>query len=164
MTENAETNPENTTPETSATGFDSDAEFQAWRASRQQEHNTDPQTVEAPANVVPPETTSGGGGMTRAEVEAMLKERDEAHAKELRGLRTELATARASLPQTLIPEHSGGFGVDSLASTWSQYDQELARSGEHPFANGESADWLEHPDDVETEGNVRVRNSTRTQE
>lgn len=96
-------------------------------------------------------TTSHPDDMTDRDYQA-LKARVEQ-------LETELSrSARGALPLTDVPEHSAGVGVDSFAQSWSLYDQELARRGEHPHQNGEHADWLAHPDKVQqhrTYGAVR---------
>lgn len=39
----------------------------------------------------------------------------------------------AAAPQSQVPNHGGGIGVDNHESTWSQYDQEQANRGEHPL-------------------------------
>lgn len=46
-------------------------------------------------------------------------------------LELQLAQTRAGTPLGTIPDHAGGVEQD-IAETWSQYDQELAWSGEHP--------------------------------
>jgi hypothetical protein len=61
--------------------------------------------------------------MSRAEVEALLAEREEkANAR--------VARARASVPQALVPAHGGGPGVDQHQRSWSQAEQEAAQRGE----------------------------------
>jgi hypothetical protein len=39
----------------------------------------------------------------------------------------------AASPQSLVPNHGGGIGVDNHETTWSQFDQEMAIRGEHPL-------------------------------
>jgi hypothetical protein len=41
----------------------------------------------------------------------------------------------AAAPQSLVPNHAGGIGVDNHEATWSQYDQEQANAGQHPLQN-----------------------------
>lgn len=52
-------------------------------------------------------------------------------------LELQLASTRAGLPLGTIPDHGGGVGQE-IEDTWSQYDQELARSGNHPFQEPET--------------------------
>jgi hypothetical protein len=47
-------------------------------------------------------------------------------------LELQLATTKAGLPLGNIPDHAAGVGQE-IEETWSQYDQELAAKGEHPF-------------------------------
>lgn len=48
-------------------------------------------------------------------------------AARIRDLENTLAATRAGMPLNLVPEDGGGHGTD-IAPTWSQYDQELAKS------------------------------------
>lgn len=64
-----------------------------------------------------------GQYMSRAEVEALLAERDAKNE-------ARLAKARASVPQALVPDHGGGPGVDQHQASWSLAEQEVARRGE----------------------------------
>lgn len=41
----------------------------------------------------------------------------------------------AAAPQSQVPNHGGGIGVDNHEDSWGQYDQELANRGEHPLQN-----------------------------
>jgi hypothetical protein len=82
-------------------------------------------------------------------IDQALARQAKAHDAEMSQIRGQLTAARAALPATLIPGNAGGVGVDSVAETWSQYDQELANRGEHPHQHGKSADWLARPEDVD---------------
>jgi hypothetical protein len=50
-------------------------------------------------------------------------------AARLRDVENQLATTRAGLPLTLIPEHGAGPGME-IRETWSQAEQEEAASTE----------------------------------
>lgn len=79
-----------------------------------------------------PHDPSTGQYMSRAEVEALLKERDDKHAKET-------ATLRAALPQAQVPANGGGPGNDNHQTSWSLAEQEAA-------ARGETLDHWDVPD------------------
>lgn len=51
-------------------------------------------------------------------------------------LELQLATVKATTPLGTIPDHGAGVGQE-IEETWSQYDQELATRGEHPFQEPE---------------------------
>jgi hypothetical protein len=119
------------------------------------------------------ETGSGGpestGALNEETIQRMIDQalarQAESHQREMDALRGQLANVRASMPATVIPEHAGGVGVDTIAETWSQYDQSLAQRGEHPHQHGESADWLARPEDVdETRIGNAVSRQRRTRE
>jgi hypothetical protein len=52
---------------------------------------------------------------------------DDDLAKRVEDLEARLAAAQAAAPLTLIPVHAGGPGME-IAETWSQADQEAART------------------------------------
>lgn len=82
-------------------------------------------------------------------IDQALERQQAQHQREMDQLRGQLATARAALPASLVPEHAGGVGVDTVAETWSEYDRQLAIAGQHPHQLGKSADWLARPEDVD---------------
>lgn len=90
-----------------------------------------------------PATPESAGTVDMATVQRMIDqavERSKAEsADEIEALRTQLTTARAALPATLIPQHAGGVGVDTIAPTWGQYEQDLAQRGVHPDQQSELA-------------------------
>lgn len=125
------------------------------------------------AETPPIEEPTATGTLDESVVQRMIDQalarQAEQHRHEMDLLRGQLATARAALPATLIPEHAGGVGVDAIAETWSQYDQDLARRGEHPHQHDQSADWLARPEDVEEtrvgpNAVVRVRRAVEADE
>jgi hypothetical protein len=83
------------------------------------------------------ETPTPTGTMDSDSVQRMidqaLQRQAVEHDAEMNEIRGQLATARAALPATLIPMNAGGVGVDTIADTWSQYDQDLANRGQHPL-------------------------------
>lgn len=72
---------------------------------------------------------------------------------------TELRTALAGVQPSPVATHAGGPGTE-IAETWSGYDQALATRGEHPWQNGENADWLSHPDRREFNAKTRTMQPT----
>lgn len=64
-----------------------------------------------------------GDYLTREEVEKLLAERDQRNAEAL-------AQARAGFPQSQVPAHAGGPGVDRHQRSWSLAEQELSQRGE----------------------------------
>lgn len=52
-----------------------------------------------------------------------------------KALAKERERVAAAAPQSQVPNHGGGIGVDSHEPTWSAYDQEQANRGEHPLQN-----------------------------
>lgn len=85
-------------------------DYDAWVAS--QEGASQPETEDTSA------TESEDDRIARAVQEALAKERER---------------VAASAPQSLVPNHAGGIGVDNHEPTWSQYDQEQAVLGIHPL-------------------------------
>jgi hypothetical protein len=65
----------------------------------------------------------GGQFISRAELEKILAERDQAH-------RQELAAVRATVPAAMVPMHGGGPGVDKHQRSWSLAEQEIAARGD----------------------------------
>ena len=62
---------------------------------------------------------------------------DDTPDSEVQRLRDDVARLEASLlasqagrVQTTVPEHGGGPGTE-ISETWSQYEQDLSRQGEH---------------------------------
>jgi hypothetical protein len=98
----------------------------------------------------PVETPQPTGSLDEATVQRMidqaLQRQQQKHDAEIDQLRGQLTAARAALPATLVPEHGGGIGVDTIADTWSLYDQELARHGVHP----DQRETEEQPESNET--------------
>jgi hypothetical protein len=88
----------------------SKADYDAWVAS--QEGASQPETSDS----APQETEDER--IERAVQAALAKERER---------------VAASAPQSQVPNHGGGIGVDNHEPTWSQYDQELAVLGIHPL-------------------------------
>ena len=64
-----------------------------------------------------------GEFISRAELEDILRERDQQHSERL-------ARARAGIPQAMVPAHGGGPGIDQHQTSWSLAEQEVARRGE----------------------------------
>jgi hypothetical protein len=60
-------------------------------------------------------------------------EQDRIEAAVQKALADERERVGAAAPQSLVPNHAGGIGVDAHEGTWSQYDQEQAQRGEHPL-------------------------------
>ena len=63
----------------------------------------------------------------------MPEDKKETRTQEQRiaDLELQIAAQRAGTSTGTLPEHAGGVGTD-VAESWGQYDQELARYGEHP--------------------------------
>lgn len=68
---------------------------------------------------------------TQADVQAMIDEAltksEEKHTEELDALRQSLTNT----PSSAVPDHGGGVGT-KIHDTWSMFEQELARAGNHP--------------------------------
>ena len=82
---------------------------------------------------------------------------DQALAKERARHDRETEQLRGQLPQGTVPLFAGGVEPGENAETWSQFDQDLAQRGEHPWQNDESADHLVREDDREVKGGITVR-------
>lgn len=132
--------------------FDTEAEFEAWKAAREAERAE----AAAPTNQTP---VAMDASTVQRMIDQALERQQAQHQREMDQLRGQLATARASLPASLVPEHAGGVGVDTVAETWSDYDRALAAAGQHPHQHGKSADWLARPEDVDEQrfGNAITR-------
>lgn len=52
-----------------------------------------------------------------------------------KALAKERERVAAAAPQSQVPNHGGGIGVDNHEDSWGQHDQELANRGEHPLQN-----------------------------
>lgn len=63
------------------------------------------------------------GYISRAELDAILAERDRQHAEQVEAV-------RAQLPRALVPAHGGGPGNDNHQKSWCLAEQELAQRGE----------------------------------
>jgi hypothetical protein len=100
--------PEQTTPE-----------YDAWVASQASESDSD--ESEPRGENTSPDTSGSDDRLSRADVQKLIQEAREEER------------SRFATPLTLVPNNAGGVGVDDHAETWSQYDQELANRGEHPF-------------------------------
>jgi hypothetical protein len=67
-----------------------------------------------------------------AQLEAELKDR-QADRQRISDLEDALAAAQSAREVPAgVPAHAGGPGTD-IQPTWSQYEQEIARAGEHPL-------------------------------
>lgn len=63
----------------------------------------------------------------QAMIEAALAKSEEKHAEDLDALRQSLTNT----PTSAVPEHGGGVGT-KIHQTWSMFEQELSRLGQHP--------------------------------
>jgi hypothetical protein len=94
---------------------DDDAAFQEWKASRAARPDEHDEPDEPARDDID------------ARIESALKKRDAEHE-------AEMAKMRAQVPQTAVPAHGGGPGVDNHMPTWSLAAQEASARGEHDDA------------------------------
>lgn len=69
------------------------------------------------------ETAAPEGYISREDLERILSERDRRHQEEL-------SAVRARVPVAMVPQHSGGPGVDQHQVSWNLAEQEAAMRGE----------------------------------
>jgi hypothetical protein len=99
------------------------SEYDEWVASRAAEREANKEANQARKEGETQET-----GPDETEEDRIQRAVEKALAKERERV-------GAAAPQSSVPNHGGGIGVDNHEGTWSLYDQELASAGEHPLQN-----------------------------
>jgi hypothetical protein len=80
----------------------------------------------------PPSNAQPLAPEVQAAIDAAVAQMAQQYEDRIKALENENETLRGSqLAPSPITEHAGGVGT-SIAPTWSQYEQELARYGAHP--------------------------------
>ena len=105
-------------------------EYDEWVASRAANKQSEPTRDDYDAWVASQKGASQDGATDTASSES---EDDRIQAAVQAALAKERERVAAAAPQSLVPNHGGGIGVDNHESTWSLFDQEQAIRGEHPL-------------------------------